>query len=180
MNQTTKEKTIPREIVHIGRRIQVGVDTITTDKGVTVKRDVVLHPGAVVILPVLDREHVVLLRNHRWVVGETLWEIPAGTCEPPEPVFETAKRELEEETGYTASKWTEKGFLFASPGVLNEKLHLFIAENLTAGPSRLEADEQLEPVIVKLSDAIQMCVDGQIKDAKTITLLLLYEKMLKQ
>jgi ADP-ribose pyrophosphatase len=163
--------------VHVGRRIQVGIDTITMPSGETVRRDVVLHPGAVAILPVLDRENIVLLRNHRWVIGETLWEVPAGTCEPPEPVQETAKRELEEETGYKAEKWTPKGFLYASPGVLDEKLHLFIAENLKAGPSHLEADEQLEPVIVKLAEAVQMCLDGRIQDAKTATLILLWERM---
>jgi ADP-ribose pyrophosphatase len=139
----------------------------------------VLHPGAVAILPVLDRNHVVLLRNHRWVIGETLWEVPAGTCEPPEPVARTAERELEEETGYHAAKWTSLGYLFASPGVIDEKLHLFIAEGLTAGPSHLEPDEQLEPKIVALHDAISMCLNGEIRDAKTVALLLRYERSLR-
>ena len=167
---------MPREIVHIGRRIRVGVDTITTATGEIVKRDVVLHPGAVVILPVLDRVRIVLLRNHRWVVGETLWEVPAGTLEPGEPIEACAHRELEEETGYTAARMTPRGFLFASPGVIDEKLHLFIAEGLTPGPTRLEADEQIESVIVPLQDAVAMCLDGQIKDAKTVTLVLLWER----
>ena len=166
-----------REIVHIGRRIRVGIDTLTTASGETIRRDVVLHPGAVVILPVLDRERIVLLRNHRWVVGETLWEVPAGTLEPNETVESCARRELEEETGYRCDRLTPRGFLYASPGVLDEKLHLFIAEGLTAGPSRPEADEQLEPVIVPLNDAIAMCLDGRIKDAKTITLLLTWERL---
>jgi ADP-ribose pyrophosphatase len=169
--------SIPREIVHIGRRIQVGIDTITMPSGEIVRRDVVLHPGAVAILPVIDRERVVLLRNHRWVVGETLWEVPAGTCESNEAVELTASRELKEETGYQAAKWTSFGFLYASPGVINEKLHLFVAEQLTAGPSHLEADEELEPVIVPLAEAIAMCLDGRIKDAKTVALLLRWERM---
>lgn len=167
-----------REIVHIGRRIQVGVDTLVTESGETVKRDVILHPGAVAILPVIDREHIVLLRNHRWVIGETLWEVPAGTLEHGEAIEKCAHRELQEETGYTAEKMTSLGFLYASPGVINEKLHLFIAEKLTAGPSHLEADEQIESMTVKLSDAIDMCLDGRIKDAKTATLLLRWERML--
>jgi ADP-ribose pyrophosphatase len=170
---------MPREIVHIGRRIRVGVDTIATATGEIVKRDVVLHPGAVVILPVLDCERIVLLRNHRWVVGETLWEVPAGTLEPGEPIEVCARRELEEETGYTAERLTPRGFLFASPGVIDEKLHLFIAEGLTPGPARLEADEQIETVIVPLQDAVAMCLDGQIKDAKTVTLVLLWERLCK-
>ena len=166
-----------REIVHVGRKIRVAVDTTTTPDGSTIRRDVVLHPGAVVILPVLDADHVVLLRNHRFVIGETLWEVPAGTVEPGEALEKCAERELAEETGYRAAKWRSLGFLYASPGVLDEKLHLFIAEELTPGPPRPEPDEQLHPVTVRLDEAIRMCLAGEIKDAKTITSLLLWEKM---
>lgn len=166
---------MPRELVHTGRKIQVYVDTTETDAGV-IRRDVILHPGAVVILPVIDAEHVCLLRNYRWVVGETLWEIPAGTREVGEELLTCAKRELAEETGYTAGKWHYHGFFYASPGVMDEQLHLFIAEELTPGTSRPEADEQLEPVTVALSEAIRMVLKGEIKDAKTITALLLWER----
>ena len=167
-----------REIVFTGRKIRVAIDTTTTPDGQTIRRDVILHPGAVVILPVLDAEHVVLLRNHRFVVGETLWEVPAGTREPDEPLEACARRELTEETGYTAANWRSLGFLYASPGVLDEKLHLFVAEDLTAGEAHPEADEQLEPVTVRLDEAIRMCLSGEIRDAKTITSLLLWERML--
>lgn len=169
---------MPRKIVHVGRRIQVGIDTIETASGETVRRDVVLHPGAVAILPVLDRDRVVLLRNHRWVVGETLWEVPAGTLEPGEAIETSAHRELIEETGYRAGRMTPRGFLYASPGVMNEKLHLFIAEDLTPGAMAPEADEQLEPVIVPLAEAVAMCLDGRIRDAKTVTSLLLWERQI--
>lgn len=170
---------MPREIVYTGRRVSVAVDTFTAPDGTTIRRDCILHPGAVVILPVLDAGRVVLLRNNRWVVGETLWEVPAGTREPDEPLEECAKRELREETGYTAAKWTPLGFLYASPGVMNEKLHLFIAEDLTPGEMAPEADEELEPVTVPLAEAIRMCLAGEIKDAKTITALLLWERRQK-
>lgn len=166
-----------REIVHVGRRIKVAVDTLTTATGQTIRRDLILHPGAVVILPVLDAERVVLIRNFRFSVGETLWEIPAGTVEPGEELELCAKRELAEETGYSAETWTYRGFLYASPGVLDEKLHLFIAEGLTPGAMRPEADEQIEPVTLPLTEAVRMCVDGVIKDAKTIASLLLWERI---
>ena len=169
-----------REIVHVGRKIQVEVDTFTAPDGRTVKRDAVRHPGAVVILPVLDTEHVVLLRNYRFIIDETLWEVPAGTMTPGEPPDACARRELTEETGYTAAKWRSLGFLYASPGVLDEKLHLFIAEELTAGEARPEIEEQLEPVTLRLEDAVRMCLNGEIKDAKTITSLLLWDRIQKQ
>jgi ADP-ribose pyrophosphatase len=168
------------EIVHIGRKIRVEVDTFTAPDGRTVKRDVVRHPGAVVILPVLDAERVVLLRNYRFVVSETLWEVPAGTMTPGEDPEACARRELTEETGYSAAKWRSLGFLYASPGVLDEKLHLFIAEDLRAGEAQPEIEEQLEPVSVQFDEAIRMCLSGEIKDAKTITSLLLWERMRNQ
>lgn len=167
---------MPRQTVHVGRKIRVAVDTSTAPDGSVVVRDMIFHPGAVVILPLLDGGRVVLLRNHRFVIGETLWELPAGTVEPGEPLEGCAKRELAEETGYTADRWTGLGYLYASPGVLDEKLHLFVAEGLTPGAMRPEADEQLEPVVLDFAEAIRMCVAGEIKDAKTITALLLWEK----
>jgi ADP-ribose pyrophosphatase len=167
---------MPRQIVHVGRRIRVAVDTTTAPDGSVITRDMIFHPGAVVILPVLDAANVVLLRNYRFVIGETLWELPAGTVEPNEPLEECAKRELAEETGYTAERWTSLGYLYASPGVLDEKLHLFVAEGLTPGAMRPEADEQLEPVVLPFAEAIRMCLAGEIRDAKTITALLLWER----
>jgi ADP-ribose pyrophosphatase len=167
---------MPSETVHVGRRIRVEVDTLHTPDGKTIRRDAIRHPGAVCILPVLDAEHVVLLRNFRFVIGDTLWEVPAGTVEPNEPLDTCARRELLEETGYSAAKWQSRGYIYASPGVMDEKLHLFIAEELTAGEARPEPDEKLEPVIVRLDDAIRMCLDGTIRDAKTVTLLLLWER----
>ena len=125
----------------------------------------------------VDRDRVVLLRNFRFVIGETLWEVPAGTVEVGEPLEACARRELAEETGYTAAKWRSLGFLFASPGVLDEKLHLFVAEDLTPGDAAPEPGEQLQPVTVTFDDAIRMCLNGEIRDAKTITSLLLWERL---
>jgi ADP-ribose pyrophosphatase len=171
---------MPAETVYVGRRIRVEADTLHTPDGRTIRRDAIRHPGAVVILPVLDAARVVLLRNFRFVVGDTLWEVPAGTLEPDEPIEACARRELLEETGYTAAKWRSLGYLYASPGVLDEKLYLFVAEDLTPGPAKPEPDEQLEPVVVPLADAVRMCLDGTIRDAKTITSLLLWERMNRQ
>ncbi len=108
----------------------------------------VLHPGAVAILPLVDAEHVCLLRNHRFILNEVLWEIPAGTLEAGEAVEAAAVRELAEETGYQARHWHKLLEFYPSPGILSERTHLFVASELTAGTMRLEADEQLEPHIV--------------------------------
>lgn len=166
-----------RETVHKGRKIEVQIDTSTGPNGEVIRRDVIKHPGAVVILPVLEEGQVCLLRNHRFVIDETLWEVPAGTLEPGEAVQACAIRELIEETGYRAAKWTSLGYIYASPGVLDEKLHLFVAEELTAGEAAPEIDEQLEPVSVGFEDALRMIGDGTIKDAKTVTLLLMWDRL---
>jgi ADP-ribose pyrophosphatase len=166
-----------RQTVHRGRKIEVQLDVSTGPNGEEIRRDVIMHPGAVVILPVLDAENICLLKNYRFAVEETLWEVPAGTLEPNEVLQKCAERELAEETGYTSSKWTSLGYMYASPGVLNEKLHLFVAEDCQAGIARPEIDEQLEPVTVPFAKALQMIDDGTIKDAKTVTLLLLWNRL---
>ena len=166
-----------RELVHAGRKIRVYRDTQTAPDGTVIVRDVIDHPGAVVILPVVSASEVCLLRNTRFVVGETLWEIPAGTLEPGEDPLDAAKRELAEETGYTAATWTAKGYLFASPGVLNERLYLYFAESLTPGPQRLEADEEMTAHTLPLAEAVAMCLDGRVRDCKTVTALLMWERL---
>src|SRR5436309_2386949 len=170
---------MPREIVHRGRKIQVVRDTIVAD-GRTVERDMVIHPGAVAILPVVDREHVCLLRNQRFIVGEELWEIPAGTLEPGEAPDLAAVRELAEESGYSAGRWRKLGAFFPSPGVLSETTHLYVAEELTPGALDLEPEEEIKPQIVPWRDALAWALNGTIRDAKTVLALLLWERIRNQ
>ena len=166
-----------RQIVYRGRKIQVAVETGTAPSGQTVQRDVIIHPGAVAILPLIDAEHVCLLRNQRPIVGATLWEVPAGTLEPDEPPDQAAIRELAEETGYTAAAWRKLTEFYPSPGVLSERTHLYLATDLTPGTMRLEADENLEPHIIAWKDAIAWALDGTIGDAKTLVALLLWDRL---
>jgi ADP-ribose pyrophosphatase len=168
---------MPRQIIYTGRKIQVALETKTLPNGQTFQRDVVIHPGAVAILPLLDSEHVCLLQNVRPIVGATLWEIPAGTLEAGEAPDHAAVRELAEETGYTAASWRKLAEFYPSPGVLSERTHLYLARDLTAGAMRLEADEHLEPHVVAWRDALAWALDGTICDAKTLVALLLWEQM---
>lgn len=139
-------------------------------------RDVVLHPGAVAVVPLVDEEHICLVRNYRVAVQDTLLEIPAGTCEPGEAPHETAVRELEEETGYRAGRLEPLGALWMSPGILRERMWLFAARQLTTGEPRPESGEQIAPLVVSFRQALQWVASGQIQDAKSVAALLLYER----
>jgi ADP-ribose pyrophosphatase len=166
-----------RTIVHRGRKIQVAIDVSEGPRGGMVQRDVVLHPGAVAILALTEDDRVCLLRNHRFILDEVLWEIPAGTLEPGEPIAQAAARELAEETGYAADSWRKLAEFYPSPGVLSERTHLFVARGLTPGPMKPEEDEQLEPVLVPWREAQARALDGTIRDAKTLVALLLWERL---
>jgi ADP-ribose pyrophosphatase len=164
-----------RTIVHVGRKIRVAVEETTDAAGRPVTRDIVMHPGAVAILPMIDADHVCLLRNRRPAVGETLWEIPAGTLEPGEPLDEAALRELAEETGYRAGKLGKLLSFYPSPGVLDEMTDLFLAEQLTPGEQALEAGEEIVAEKVGWDQALRWALDGTIQDAKTLIAILFWD-----
>ncbi|NOY41642.1 MAG: NUDIX hydrolase [Planctomycetes bacterium] len=142
-----------------------------------VARQVVIHPGAVTIVPLLEKNRVCLIRNFRVAVSKTLIELPAGTIDPNEPPGVTASRELQEETGYTADNWRELPAFFMSPGILNERMYVFVAEGLQQGPPAREAGEQIENLIVDWQDAVAMVERGEIEDAKTIVAILMWERL---
>src|SRR3954468_11141675 len=121
------------ELLLEASKFRVVRETIATPSGKTKTREIVRHPGACVIVPLLDDGRVCLIRNWRIAVGQTLIELPAGTLEPPEPPEETANRELIEETGYRAKQIQFLQAFFLSPGILDEKMHLYVAQGLTAG-----------------------------------------------
>ncbi len=140
-------------------------------------RHTVQHPGAVAIIPLLDDDHVCLIRNQRIAVGKTLVELPAGTREPDEPPRLTAERELQEETGYRATHWHELNGFFMSPGILNERMHLFVAKNLTLGSTAREPGEEIDNLVVTWDEAIAMALCGKIEDAKSLAGILLWDKL---
>lgn len=147
--------------------------------GKKLERHVVLHPGAVTILPVLPDRKILLERQYRIALDEHILELPAGTREPGEDPLLTAKRELEEETGYIAGKIEKMMTFFPSPGIMREEMHLFLAENLLPGKTAREDGEDIELVTLNLDEALEKVRTGEIKDAKTIIGLLFYAQSVK-
>ncbi|MBA2114399.1 NUDIX hydrolase [Bremerella alba] len=137
-------------------------------------RDVMRHPGAAVILPLVDDNHVCLIKNYRIAVEQTLLELPAGTLEPNEAPEITAGRELEEETGYRADKIQLLSTYYPSPGVMDERMYTYLATGLTMHAPAREEGEEIENHVVTLNEAKTMIQDGRIADGKTIAGLLFY------
>lgn len=148
--------------------------TGATPKGQTFIREVVIHPGAVVILPLLDGGRLVMVRNFRHSIQRELLELPAGTREPDEDPIETASRELIEETGYRAGTLSPLACFYTSPGITNELMHAFTATDLTRVGQRLDPGEELVPEICELSKARRMLASAGFEDSKTMAVLGIY------
>lgn len=144
--------------------------------GQTRPRAIVRHPGAVAILPLVDDDRVCLIRNYRVAVDETLIELPAGTLEPNEPPESTAARELIEETGYIAGRLEKLHDFLLSPGMLDERMHLFVARDLRLGPTAREEGEEIENLVVPWDEAMAMLDRGEIRDSKTLVGLLWWDR----
>ncbi len=147
---------------------------LTDREGRPVERDVVVHPGAVVILPILDDGRIVLIRNQRFAVGKQLIELPAGTLEPNEDITACAARELIEETGYEAADIQPFINYYATPGICNERMHTFIATGLKLVGQQLEPTEDIQVEPTALADVLAAIEHGKIEDAKTIATILYY------
>jgi len=161
-----------RELLYSGPLFDVARVTFEGQEGTEVVRDVIEHRGAAVILPLLDDGRVVLIRNVRHTVGKVLWELPAGTLEAGEAPQACAAREVEEETGYRAGTLVPLTAFFASPGILNERMHGFLATDLEQTRQSLDHDEEIEVFPIPQWQVRDMIKDGHIEDAKTIALLL--------
>jgi ADP-ribose diphosphatase len=169
---------VPRTLLETSR-FRVVEETVTREDGRTASCQYVVHPGSVAILPMVGDDHVCLIRNRRLTVQTTLIEIPAGTREPAEPPLACARRELEEETGYRAGRWEELAEFYASPGILSERMHVFLASDTTPGNPRREANEEIENLVVTWANALAMLDRGEIVDGKTIVALLAHERRRK-
>lgn len=167
---------IERQVIFEGKKLRLELHRLEDEQGNRFAAEVVQHPGAVVILPVLDAKTILLIRNYRHAVGQYLFELPAGTLNKGEPPMNAAGRELLEETGYLAGRLKPILSFFASPGILSEKLHLFAAYDLTEHKTSLELGEDIEVKPTDFDLAIEMIRDGAIQDSKTIAALLSYDR----
>ncbi len=163
-----ESKPANEQLVLRGSRFNVHRMELLGSDGKTYQREVVRHPGAVVLLPLLDADTVVMIENHRHTVAETLLELPAGTREPNEPAEQTAERELIEETGYRAGSLTLLHEFYSAPGICDERMLLYVARDLTEGQHHREATEQIENRIASRSDIQRWLADGTIRDAKSL------------
>ncbi len=163
--------------IYSGRVVKVSVETIVLPSGRETIREVVQHPGAAAIVPMISPGEVLLLKQFRYCTRMSLWEIPAGTLETGETPAACAERELIEETGYRAGKMQRLSGFFTTPGFCNEFLHLFLATELRAVGSNLEKDEQIEVHPLSLPEALRKIEAGEIVDAKTIIGLLVVSRM---
>lgn len=163
-----KEKTLDSQMMYDGRIIKVYKDNVELADGKKSFREVVRHSGGVVILAIKDYDKILLVKQYRYPIGETVLELPAGKLEKGEDPFEAAKRELEEETGYCANKWTDLGYINTSPGFSDEKLYLYLAQDLEYTHCHPDEGEIIQAFEYKYDDVLKMIDNGEINDAKTI------------
>lgn len=158
----TKETTI-----YEGKILTLKLDDVIAN-GHEAKREIVRKGGAVAIIPIKANGNIVMVRQYRIAVDEELLEIPAGLMDPGEEPLETAKRELKEETGYTAAKWTHITEFYPTAGFCDEYVHIFMAEELTPGETCFDETESLEIEEYKIDDLMKMILSGEIHDGKTV------------
>ncbi len=172
------ETVLASERVYEGRILNLRVDEIRTPTGVEALREIVENGGAVAMVALDDQQRVVLVKQYRHAVRSIVIEIPAGKLDGDEDPLDGAQRELSEETGFHAAHFEQLGSFYPAPAWSTEFVYLYLATDLTPGPSHLEADEAIELLHVPLSEAIEMIHSGAIIDGKTMAALLLAQQRL--
>jgi ADP-ribose pyrophosphatase len=167
-------RVVSSKVLFKGRVFTLQRDRVIEPSGIVTTREVIAHPGSVVVLPVFPDGHILLIRQYRHAAGKYLWELVAGHKEPNESFREGAHRELVEETGYTARRFTKLLNVHPSPGLLGEVMEIFLAEGLTKGQARPEEDEKITSRIFTLAEIEKWIRAGRIIDSKTVSGILYY------
>jgi ADP-ribose pyrophosphatase len=163
-------------LLYQGRVFGVRQDVVVEPGGIRATRDVVRHTGSVVLLPLFPDGTILLVRQYRHAVGQFLWELVAGRIEPGEPPLTAARRELLEETGYTARRLRKLLDVFPTPGFVNERMLVYLATGLRAGPAQPESDERITARRFSLAALDSMMRRGALRDAKSIAGILYYAR----
>ncbi|MGM9922122.1 MAG: NUDIX hydrolase [Bhargavaea sp.] len=173
-----EERTVHTETVYDGKIIRLEIDDVILPDGKPAKRELVRHPGAVALIPITDDGKLVMVEQYRKALGTTLLEVPAGKLEPGEAPEVTARRELEEETGYSCDDLEPVATFATSPGFADETIHLFVATGLRKvdNPAAGDEDEFVELLEIPLDEAVAMLDKGEIRDAKTAFAILWAER----
>lgn len=166
------ETLVESKAVYQGDFLKVSRDRVRQSDGNEVSYEYVRHPGAVVVIPLLDDERVLVERQFRYPVGQVMTEFPAGKLDAGEDPLACGQRELLEETGYTAAEWAKAGALHLAIGYSDEIIHIYFARGLKAGERQLDEGEKLDVHAVKVDDLLLASRQGELTDAKTLTCLL--------
>jgi len=172
------ETLVSRETPYEGKFLKIRRDTVALPNGNQGVREYVVHPGAVVVIPLLDDGRVLLERQFRYPVGRVMTEFPAGKQDPGEDPLVCGKRELLEETGYTAREWACAGALHLAIAYSTEIIHIFFARGLSAGARQLDQDEFLDVCSARPEELYEACRKGEVTDAKTLTCVLWLQNVL--
>ena len=167
------ETFVRKKTVWRGRAVNFDVDTVRLPNGKLATREFMNHPGAVGVVPFLDRGTIVMVRQYRHPVGEVTLELPAGKLDARESALACIKRELAEETGYTARRFAPLARYWPTPAFADEVLHLYVATGLVKGPANADEDEFLEVVTMPFKKAVELVRRGKIRDSKTVVGLLM-------
>ena len=160
------------ELMFGGRILKVYRDEVVLDNGMEVTREVMRHQGTAAVVPITDNGEVILVKQYRYAVGKEMLEIPAGILEPGEEMAACAARETEEETGYKPMELIHLFDFLSSPGYCTEKIGIYAARKLVPSRQHLDADEDVEVVIMPLEEAVELVKGGEIVDGKTIAAIM--------
>ncbi len=175
-----KEETIGSEVLLDGNFLHARRDTVRLPDGASATREYVIHPGAVVVIPMLDDGRVVLERQYRYPIGQVMIEFPAGKLDTGEAPLMCGKRELLEETGYTASEWAHAGAMHLAVAYSTEIIHIYFARGLSLGERQLDHGEFLDVFTATPAELLSWCRDGTLTDAKTLTCALWLQNVLSR